>query len=118
MLSEILIELHPQQAGSLFEDTQMHSLVSSCRRGHGFKADERHFRSQGGKVQLFETDDLTLAIFHEDDIVTGFFTEVFLIGVSEPHRQRIPDWAEEQLYFRFHVSVLVLWREFHQGRFE
>jgi len=30
---------------------------------------------------------------------------VFLIGVSELHRQRVADRVEEQLYFRFNISV-------------
>ena len=67
MLSEIPIELHPQQAVSLFEDSQGRSPFSPRRRGHGFKADERHLRSRGEEVQLFETDDLALVILHEDD---------------------------------------------------
>ncbi len=64
----------------------MYSILSR-RHGHGFEADERHVCSQGDEVQLFEPDDLALVILHEDDIIAGFFAQVFLIGVSEPYRQ-------------------------------
>jgi len=80
-------------------------VISSCRRGHRFEADERHVCSQGDEVQLFETDDLALAILHEDDIIAGSFAQVFLIGVSKPHSQRVADRVEEQLYFRLHILV-------------
>ena len=86
----------------------MHSPCSSCRSGHRFKADERHVCSQWDEVQLFEPDDLPLAILHEDDVIPGFFAQVFLVGVSKPHRQCISDWIEEQLYFRFHYSAVSL----------
>ena len=79
--------------------------ILSRRSGHGFEADERHVCSQGDEVQLFETDDVALAILHEDDIIAGFFAQVFLIRVAKPHRQRVADRVEEQLYFRFHISV-------------
>ena len=74
----------------------MFSILSG-RHSHGFKADERHPHSQGDEVQLFETDDLALVILHEDDVIAIFFAQVFLIGVSEPHRQRVADRVEEQL---------------------
>ena len=83
----------------------MHSPCLSCGRCHRFKANERHVCPQGDEVELFEPDDLALAILHEDDIIAGFFTQMFLVGISEPHRQRIADRVEEQLYFRFHISV-------------
>jgi hypothetical protein len=86
----------------------VHSPCSSCRRCHGFETDEWHLCSQGDEVQLFEPNDLTLAILHEDDIIAGFFAQVFLIGVSEPHRQRVADRVEEQLYFRFHYIAVSL----------
>ena len=105
MFPDVPIELHPQEVVSCFENTQERSPFSSCRRGHRFKANERHVCPQGDEVQLFEPDDLPLAILHEDDIIAGFFAQVFLIGVSEPYRQGIADWIEEQLYFRFHISV-------------
>lgn len=104
MFSEIPIELHPQHAVSLFEDTQGRSPFSSYRRVHRFEGDERHVCPQGNEVQLFEPDDLALAILHEDYVVAGFFAQMLLLGVSEPHRQRVADRIEEQLYFLFHMQ--------------
>lgn len=103
MLPHVSVELQPQEAITCFEEAQGHSPLSSCRRSHGFEADDRHLCSQGDDVQLFETDDLAFVILHEDDITAGFFAQVFLIGVSEPHRQCISNRIEEQLYFRFHI---------------
>jgi hypothetical protein len=102
MLSEVPIELHPQQAVSCFENAQRDSPRLSRRRGHGFEADERHVCSQGDEVQLFEPDDLALVILHENDIIAGFFAQMFLIGVSGLHRQRIASWVEEK-YINTHA---------------
>jgi len=81
------------------------TLFSPGRSCHGLETDEWHLRSQGDEVQLFETDDLVIAILLEDDIIAGFFTQMFLVGVAEPHRQRVAEWVEKQFYFRFHISV-------------
>ena len=83
-------------------------FISSCGRCHGFETDERHVCSQGDEVQFFEPDELALAILHEDDIITGLFALVFLIGISKPHRQCISDRVEEQLYFPFHYGAVSL----------
>jgi hypothetical protein len=32
---------------------------------------------------------------------------MFLVGVAEPHRQRVADRVKEQLYFRFHMQCSV-----------
>ena len=103
MLSEVPIELHPQQAVSCFENAQRDSPRLSRRGCHGFEADERHVCSQGDEVQLFESDDLAIAILHENDVIAGFFAQVFLIWIAKPHSQRVADGVEEQLYFRFHI---------------
>ena len=82
-------------------------FISSCGRCHRFETDQWHFCSHGDEVQLFETDDLSLVILHEDDVIAGFFAQVFLIRFAEPHRQRVADRIEEKLYFRFHMQCSV-----------
>ena len=94
-----------QETITFCKDTKKNGPFLSRRGCHGFKTDEWHLRSQGNEVQFFKTDNLPGSILHQDDIITRFLAEVFLIGVSEPHRQRVSDRVEEQLYFRFHISV-------------
>ena len=105
MFLHVAVELDSQETMTFCKDTQKNGPFLSRRSCHSFKTDEWHLRSQGNEVQFFKTDDLSGSILHQDDIVAGFFAQVFLIGVSEPHRQRVSDRVEEQLYFRFHISV-------------
>ena len=44
---------------------------------------------RGQVVQPFEADDPTPPILYEDNIVIGFFTDVFLFRVVEPDTQRV-----------------------------
>jgi hypothetical protein len=95
MLNQVSIKFHPEEAVPRLKETHGSFDRLSGRRRHGFKTDQRHIRSNGNEVQLFESNDVSSVVFHQDDIIAGFFADMFLIRVSEPHRERVSDRVEE-----------------------
>ena len=49
-------------------------------------------------MQLFKTNDPTRTVFHENDFITRFFTEVFVLRIPEPYRQGVARTIVNNLY--------------------
>jgi hypothetical protein len=65
-----------------------------------FKRDAALFELPGGQeIETLESDYATTTIFHQDDIVVGFFTYMFFLGVLEPDAERIALTIKIDSYF-------------------
>lgn len=64
----------------------------SALRGDGFKGDaQRLLGREGGEVEFLEADDFARFVLHQNDLITGFFGDGFLVGVAEPDGEGVAD---------------------------
>jgi hypothetical protein len=68
------------------------------RSGWGFFSNHVNFQRNAGPilalfrgqdVEALEANDASAPVFHKNDIVVRFFTDMFLFGVVEPDAERI-----------------------------
>ena len=68
------------------------------------ESDAQRIRIGNREVELLKSDDATVAIFHQHDFIAGFFADVFLRAIGEPHRERLAVPVVEHFYFG-HIRV-------------
>src|ERR1043166_3831450 len=82
-------------------EAALHSIESLYNRGShadGFKGDPQVVRARHREIQLLKSDDTSSPVFHQNDLISRFFTHVFLWWIPKPYGQGIPCTVMENLY--------------------
>jgi hypothetical protein len=74
--------IHRLSALRVFEDR----LLS---RRYGLEGHVHRAGLDNGEIQFFKTNDSPRFVLHQEHLITRFFTDVFIMWIIKPDRQRI-----------------------------